>query len=709
MFGLAVLAVILQSSGGFRAELLGPDLVLAGSGYLTARALLGAAWSGSDNRIPPATQRLDPPAPQGPGLPVAREKNDHATFGLLGTAYRDHFKQRVPLLLFTLAATVGLAAALSPPGQARQLGPQAVAGLAHLGNWFDLVSRSRLTGSGNNWYADRPAQIDPLGLLWLLGLVEQFAVIGPLLLAGAWWAARRIGRPVRTGWTAWLTAAVTTLLAAGACLVGPARAASGAGLPELALGSHVRAAEWLLGAAAAAVVVAMQVRTAQVRTAQVRTAQVRTAASGSVASVPTASGSAGPAPVRGSWWAMSAGMLALAVLIADGIVATTHPAGWLRDGGPAVAAGAGALLLASVDRPAAPARRSPLQWLFGRGAPVELGGMAYPLLLLHLPVFWALEAAFPRVRPHALLVVGGGLAALIGLLLQDGVVGRLRLRRWALGWTAPVLLVAYTAVVAGGLCLPALAEQRLRAGTGPVVLVLGGSFAGDLAAAVGRHGSGRYPVVDRSLPGCGLFPVAPPATPQARVTADAQLPAPAPVAVAENCVRWDRYWRSQIAASHPDVLMVDLSGDAAARPDRTTVVSPCDVGYRRIYRERLAAAARLWDQEAPGRPVLLANSRSSTGDTDAQSSRCYNALVAEAAGRYPQVLLLDVDAALCQGDRCWTRTASGRPFYVDAVHLTAAGMHQLAPWLETMIGRALPAPAAPALGGGDTTPVRAGR
>ncbi|SBW25441.1 hypothetical protein FDG2_4553 [Candidatus Protofrankia californiensis] len=707
MFGLAVLAVMLQSTGGFRAELLGPDLVLAATGYLTTRTLLGAAWSRPPGRLRSATQELGPPA--------AREKHDRAAFGL-GTAYRDHFKQRVPLLLFTLAATVGLAMALSPPGQARQLGPQAVAGLAQLGNWFDLVARSQLTGADGNWYADRPAQVDPLGLLWLLSLVEQFAVAGPLLLAGAWWVARRIGRPARTGWTAWLTAAVTALLAAGACLVGPARASAGADLPELALGSHVRVAEWLLGATAAAVVVAMQVRTAQ----------IRTATSSPGGSTPATNGSAGATPPRGFWWATSAGTVALAVLVTGGIVATAHPADWLRNGGPAVAAGAGALLLASVDRPAAPARRSPLQWLFGRGAPVELGGMAYPFLLLHLPVFWALASAFPRVRPHALLVVGGGLAALLGLLLQDAVVGRLRLRRWRLGRTASVLLVSYTAVAAGGLWLPALAEQRLRAGTGPVVLVLGGSFAGDLAAAVGRHGSGRYPVVDRSLPGCGLFPVAPPATPQAHVSADAQLPvsARAPAAPAENCVHWDRYWRSQIAASHPDVLMVDLSGDAAARPDRATVVSPCDVGYRQIYRERLAVAAHLWEQQAPGRPVLLANSRSSTGDTDAQSSRCYNALVAEAAGRYPQVLLLDVDAALCRGDQCWTRTASGGPFYVDAVHLTASGMHQLAPWLETTIGRALTAATAPAGGAGtkgtgtggtgtggadSTTPVRAGR
>uniref|UniRef100_UPI0020249CB4 SGNH hydrolase domain-containing protein n=1 Tax=Frankia sp. CiP1_Cm_nod1 TaxID=2897160 RepID=UPI0020249CB4 len=216
-------------------------------------------------------------------------------------------------------------------------------------------------------------------------------------------------------------------------------------------------------------------------------------------------------------------------------------------------------------------------------------------------------------------------------------------------------------------------------------------------------------VVDGSLPGCGLFPAPPPAPPRAHVSADAQLPASAraPAVPARDCAHWDRYWRSQIAASRPGVLLVDLSGDAAARLVGSAVVSPCDVGYRQVYRERLAAAARLWEQEAPGRPVLLANSRRVTGDTDPMSSRCYNALIAEAAGRYPQVLPLDIDAALCQEDRCWTRTASGGPFYIDAVHLSTAGMHQLAPWLETTISRAaLPAPTSVA---GGTAPVRAGR
>ncbi len=654
--GLAVLAVMLQSSGGFRAELLGADLVLACSGYLATRALLTAAYSRPDGRIP------------------------------LADWYRDHFKHRVPLALFALAVTLGLAALLSPPEQARRLAMAAVAGLAHLGNWFDLfVVRDGIIASRGDWYADRPGQIDPLGVLWLLGLIEQFALLWPLLLGCLWWFTRWMGRRFTrtddrtddTGRAAWLTVMLCLLLAAAACLVGPVRAASGADLAELALGSHVRAAEWLLGAAAAGLVAA--------------------------ARPPAESVAAGDAQrAAGVWWVTIAGLAGLTVLVISGMIATAHPAAWLRGAGPATSAGGAALLLASVDRQITAFRHGPIEWLLSRGGPVELGRMAYPLLLLHLPAFWLLRQAFTDARPEALLVVGGGFVWFVGLLLQDGLVGRLRTRRWRMRWAAPALLLAYAAVAAGGSWLSAAVDRRPDPGKEPVLLALGGSFASDLALALGRHGDGRYSVVDGSLPGCGLYPVAPPSVPLARVTAAAQLPPPVPARSAA-CVNWPAQWRTRITQSRPDVLMVDLSTDADARLYRGSVISPCDAEYRQLYRKQLDQAAQVWAQAAPGRPVLLADTRDVTGEADPRSSRCFNALITEEAARYPQVLLLDVDAALCQAEHCWTRTSTGKPLYFDAVHLTPAGMHSLAPWLAAAVGKALGPGPAPTPGTGTRT------
>ncbi|WP_322759188.1 SGNH hydrolase domain-containing protein [Frankia sp. Cr2] len=664
--GLAVLAVMLASTGGFRAELLGANLVLAVSGYLTTRALLDAASSRLDGRM-----RLD-------------------------IWYRDHFKHRVPLALFTLAVTLGLAALFSPPEEARRLAMAAVAGLAQLGNWCDLfVVRAQIIASHGDWYADRPGQIDPLGTIWLLSLIEQFALLWPILLGCIRWFARRIGGrsapPDAAIRTAWLTASACLLLAAVACLVGPLRAAAGADLAELALGSHVRVAEWLLGAAAAGLVVAARTRAGSgvpVSGASVSGAP-DSAAPDSVAPDSAALAEFQRArPARGVWWATIGGVIGVAVLVADALIATAHPADWLRGAGPSAAAGGAALLLATVDRQVVSFRHGPIEWLLARGGPVELGRMAYPLLLLHLPVFWLLRQAFPTARPDALLLVGGGFAWFVGLLLQDGLVGRLRVRRWRVRWALPVLLLAGVTVATSSTWLPAAAEGQLRTDRGPVLLALGGSFAGDLAVTLGSHDAGRYSVVDATLPGCGLYPVPPPAVQPARVTADAQLPPSAPTRSAA-CMNWAEQWRTRITQSRPEALVVDLSTDAAARLYDGSVISPCDVEYRQLYRQELDRAAQLWAALAPGRPVLLTDVRSVTGEADPASSRCFNALIIEAVARYPQVLLLDVEAALCQTGQCWTRTSAGKQLYFDAVHLTPAGMDSLAPWLGAAVGKAL--------------------
>src|SRR6188472_4422910 len=75
--GLAVLVVMMQSTGGLRVELLGPDLVLAVAGFMVTRTLLD----------------LDPPA----------------EWAGLGPWYRRELALRVPLLVITFVAVVVLA------------------------------------------------------------------------------------------------------------------------------------------------------------------------------------------------------------------------------------------------------------------------------------------------------------------------------------------------------------------------------------------------------------------------------------------------------------------------------------------------------------------------------------------------------------------------------------------------------------------------
>ncbi|HZG91538.1 MAG TPA: acyltransferase family protein, partial [Pseudonocardia sp.] len=355
--GVAVLLVVLQGTGGFTVELLGVDLLLAVVGFRVTHALLEGAMAGGTGRLP------------------------------LGAWYGHQLASRVPLLVVVLAIVLAVAAAgrRDPAGQA---GLDVLTGAIPLGNWWELAGRTGLLeplGPARDWYADRPGTIDPLGLLWLVGLLAQLAVLWPLVLA----PLRRLVR-ARTRRDL-LRRLLPVLLLTGylVWLVGPLRSASGATLAELALGTHVRAAEFLLGAVAATVVVGLRDR-----------------------------------PVSRPVAPLLA-LLGTAVLVGMAVLAVRQPAEWLRSGGPTGAALGGALLLLAAQLPA----DGPVGSALGRGLPLELGRSAYPLLVLHLPVFWLIQQGVPTVRPAALAVAGTALAWLIGLLLQDGLVRRWRARR----------------------------------------------------------------------------------------------------------------------------------------------------------------------------------------------------------------------------------------------------------------------------------------
>lgn len=655
--GIAVVLLMLQGSGGFPFELLGPDVLLAVAGFLVTRSLLMGAQ---------ATGRMP-----------------------LGAWYREQLRLRAPLLVLTLAAVLALSSLISPAPQAAQAGLDAVAGLLSVGNWWDLAatlpgqqggpvpgldgtaatsSLAERTVTGidlpivgpldvgvldlsRDWYADRLVDVDPLGLLWLIGLLVQFTLLWPLVLAPL---RRLVGAHDERRL---LVAVVPVLVAAAAAawLFGLWRSTAGASLPELALGTHVRAAEWLFGAAAAATAVGLRDR------------------------LPT-----------GPRWPMNVLVgLACTILAAMAVTATIFPAEWLRLGGPAGAAFATAVLLLALQVNS----DGPLAQALGRGFPTELGRMAYPLLVLHLPVFWLIQAGLGAVRPAALLLVGGAVTWFLGLIVQDGLLGRLRKRArpvWTVVLVAGAVAVVLAEVVvvtmaglatdaAGGVGGPiraAVAPAAAGAATGPRVLVLGGSAGGDLATALVQH-STRYEVLDRSRPGCGLLPGPPAAPSTARRSAHAQLPAP----TAAPCGDGVAQWRELIASDQPDLLLIDLSGDAASGQGPT----PCDPEFRALYRPLLASAIESWTAGAPGRPVLVADV---ANVVDLSSGRCLQALISESVAAEEALVRLDVDELLCPEGRC-APPFDATPLRADAVHLNARALEALGPLLEEAVTTAL--------------------
>jgi peptidoglycan/LPS O-acetylase OafA/YrhL len=591
---------MMQSSGGFSIELLGPDLLVVATGF-------AVTWS-----------------------VLATGRND------LRGWYERQIKQCAPLLAGVLAAVVAAVAVIGPYAPSGLTTTDAVATIGSSFTWWGLSPRTPSFG-----------HIDPLGAVWLIGLIAQYCLVWPAVLA----AVCRVMAQRRASWPPAALAPGLVVSAVLLSAMGPLRALSGAGVAELTLGAHVRLSEWLAGAAAAAV--AMRLRRKSF--------------------LP-------PVALLG---------IGAAILLAMATLATLRPDQWLRAAGPSIAALAAALVLVALnDAPEAWFTRA-----LSSGLPVEIGQMAYPLLLLHMPVFWLVQLIVPAARPFALLVVGGALTWLVGLLLQDGIVRRwqARPRQLAFGVLIVITVLGVVAASADGLQSAAIGVGRPK----PVVLVVGGSFAGDIAAGMDRPAS-PFTVVDASRPGCGLLPAAAAVT-TARTTAQAQAPA----GVAE-CGDGPQQWRSRIEAVHPDAIVADFSNDAAR--GGPGVPGPCDPAFRATYRTLFKSALDAWTDGDPQRPILLATVPHSDQDLDL-ARRCENALVVELIGGHRAVRSLDLDGLLCPEDACRTSSHGGQPLYDRYGRLTPEGIADIGPWILDVVSERLRAPrdtaATPACASGD--------
>jgi peptidoglycan/LPS O-acetylase OafA/YrhL len=562
--GLAVLVIMLQGSGGFGVELLGPNLLLTVSGFVVTRALLDSA------------------APTG-------------RIGVL-TWYREQLTLNAPLLVLAPLAVFATAVFLGPYVHGGATVADLLTALVPTPeHWRELAARAELTG-----------HIDPLGPLWLIGLLIQFSLVWPALLAGLY---RVLDAGAGFRMVLVLTPALLTVTVA-AWLVGPLRQLAGADLSELAMGGHVRVVEWLVGATAAA---------ASVGLAQVHRRTTR-------------------------WEAPALAAVGSAVLVAMAVLATRWPAEWLSAGGAGAAAFGAAVLLLAVHVPA----DGPLARALGRGLPFELGRMAYPLLVLHAPIFWMVQLAVPSARPVALLAVGGGLTWMVGLVLHDGLVRRLR--RMQLAWPRTVwpalgavtATLAVAAIITGDQVANAAQDPRRPAGT-PVALVLGGSYAGNIASLLDQPG-GRYPVFDGSRAGCGLLPEPNPyeaAKYPTRTTAQAQAPGSV-----SQCADWQQRWASLMTAIGPAAVVLDLSADAAPRGPEATPPA-CTPAFRAQYRELFAAAVATVGDGQQRSILLVTNHRSILGADDG-TRRCFNALLVEFAASYRSVAPLSMENHLSE-------------------------------------------------------------
>ncbi|MDN5860814.1 MAG: acyltransferase family protein [Pseudonocardia sp.] len=632
--GLAVLVVALQSSGGFAVELLGPDLVLAVGGFVVTFTVLGG---GPGGRVP------------------------------LRAWYGDQVRRHVPLLVLVLLVVLAAMALVGRQHQIGQAAADAAGGLLGVQNWVEVLRagalplpRADVLAPAGDWYTTRDGRVDPFGTLWLVALLVQFTLVWPLLLVGL----RRLLR-ARGGRRVLRLVPAVVALAIVAVLAGVVRARFGADPAELAFGSHLRVAEWLLGAAAGAAAAGLPPRSA----ASPRPSR-RPVLEGETRAQVISWGRGNRAP-----WALAG--VGVAGLVVSGTIATLHREAWLVFGGPAAAAAAAAALLLAVHLDGGtPA--GPIAGTVGRGLPVELGRSAYPLLLLHAPLFWLVQEAVPAARPFALIAVGGALAWVAGLLVQDGLLRRLR-RGSARRRLGIVTGLAVALLAGASVSLYAADARPLGPGAGPTVLVLGGSSGADAAAALAAS---PFTVVDATRSGCGLLPVAAVPGSPARPTALGQAPAAAP-----DCADPLGWWRSAVAAARPAAVVVDLSADAGTRPATSRLPGPCDPAFRPLYRALVADAVTALTADSPARPILVTTGRDQTGADG--SRRCLDALVVEAAMTHPEVVAFDPAMLLCPAGYCPTVGERGAPLLPDGVHLTDAGISALAAPLGQLVATEL--------------------
>jgi peptidoglycan/LPS O-acetylase OafA/YrhL len=603
--GAAVLSILLYHTNMFSTGLLGVDVFLVVAGFLVTLPLLQeVAWTG---RISVA------------GF------------------YRQRFTLVLTNLTIVLAVTTALSYLLGSLPEARRVSEQAVGALFQLANWQQLA-RADVHWDQFGW--DRSGQINPLGQLWLVSLLEQLCLVWPLFIALLCWLLRRSMAAVT----------VLALAAFGAAAMVAPRLYDGTNGDRLYLGTDTHAVAFLAGAAAACVVQVLRVRAAS------RDGGRR-----------DSSGRHGSGPATALVTVLGVG--ALAVLVATSVLTASRHERWLYQGGLAVIAGTVGLFAAALCY-----ERGPLFRVFGWGPLVEIGKVSYLIYLLHLPIYWLLTTTKPQIAPYALLAVGGGLSWLAAMILHYAITERLRCRPWRPSRALPIV-AACAVVTAGTHYLPAAIQKRMHPAGRPVALTLGDSLANDLAMALADHGSDRFGAVDGGIPGCGVM-----SADKTRTSSGEVRP------TAEDCRSWERSWRISVRQSKPQVIVVHLGADAQQQQVGGRWLSPCDRSYRGRYTAQLGRAARIWAAEAPGARVLLMNERTVTAATDAVAARCYNAIVERFAVAQPQVELLDLEALLCAGRTCRQVSPDGEPLYSGRVHLSRPGMGYLAGWLEKAVG-----------------------
>ncbi len=558
-------------------------------------------------------------------------------------AFRKFWVRRARRLLpvSLLGVAFAMWAAVLMGGSARDdLRGDALSVIGNVSNWrFLLADQS---------YGELFEHPSPFQHFWSLSLEEQCFWLLPVVLAG-------IGLLTRA--RAWLVVAALGAGLAAVPLVVPHT-------PDAAYyGTHVRAGEFLAGVALALAV----------------------------------QGWAGKVPERARPTLRWLGAGSLAVLAAV-MLFMDRDLPWLYQGGLGLfAVPAVLVVLAALDE------RGPVQWILSADPLARIGRWAFPIYVLHWPIFLLMTPERVGIDGAALvglqLAVSIALGAVVHHVFEKPLMQRRPVATGSASGVVPsagaIGIASVTAIlVAFAVLIPShvhtgpegfdlrVAEARANTSEHPEAPGAAvGLFGGSTAAVLGAAAHDWTPstpnlrsVAGSARLGCGLL------TEGARVHGIDPLTGQALVDPPDDyCLDWAQSWASTVEAAGAQVALM-----VGGVWDTTDWQLPGEEGWRSIrdepvahtVKERLALAADLLAER--GAHVALATTplvgegatgdvrqRRGLGDDHAERVRIYNELVVEVAGERPHVSVVDYGTFIDQLD-----PNTSRHWLPDGIHPT---------------------------------------